>query len=159
MKRGGSAAIAHAAAKTKEPIREGIVALLEPFIDTVVICNMTALVMVITGTYDDGLEGVAITKAAFSSVISWFPIILTLAVFWFAFSTMISWSDYGERCWAYLFSNHTIQVYRGIYVVCLFIGSVVNLGAIIDFTDRCFSVWPFLICWADLLCPMRWPLI
>lgn len=139
----GSAAIAHAAAKTKEPIREGIVALLEPFIDTVVICNMTALVVVITGTYDDGLEGVAITKAAFGSVISWFPVILTLAVFLFAFSTMISWSYYGERCWAYLFGNNTIQIYHGIYVVCLFIGSVVNLGAIIDFTDMMFFCMAF----------------
>ncbi len=139
----GSAAIAHAAAKTKEPIREGIVALLEPFIDTVVICNMTALVVVITGSYDDGLEGVEITKAAFGSVISWFPVILTLAVFLFAFSTMISWSYYGERCWGYLFGNHTIQVYRGIYVVCLFIGSVVNLGAIIDFTDMMFFCMAF----------------
>ncbi len=140
----GSAAIAHAAAKTKEPIREGIVALLEPFIDTVVICNMTALVVVITGAYtQEGLKGVEITKEAFGSAISWFPVILTLAVFLFAFSTMISWSYYGERCWAYLFGNHTIQIYHGIYVVCIFIGSVVNLGAIIDFTDMMFFCMAF----------------
>jgi AGCS family alanine or glycine:cation symporter len=139
----GSAAIAHAAAKTEEPVREGIVALLEPFIDTVVVCNMTALTIVITGTYDDGLEGVEITKAAFGSVISWFPLILTLAVFLFAFSTMISWSYYGEKCWTYLFGEQTTQVYRGIYVVCLFIGSVVNLGPILDFSDMMFFCMAF----------------
>ncbi len=140
----GSAAIAHAAARTQEPVREGIVALLEPFIDTVVICNMTALVVVITGAYEKtGLAGVQITSEAFGSVISWFPIILSLAVFLFAFSTMISWSYYGERSWTYLFGEGSMQVYHIIYVICVFIGSVVNLGSILDFSDMMLLTMAF----------------
>lgn len=95
----GSAAIAHAAVKTKEPMSEGFVSLLEPFIDTVVICTMTALVIIITGYLDNGsgLAGVELTSAAFGSAISWFPYILAIAVVLFAFSTMISWSYYGLK--------------------------------------------------------------
>ncbi|MDC0832150.1 alanine glycine permease [Leptolyngbya valderiana BDU 20041] len=140
----GSAAIAHAAARTHEPVREGIVALLEPFIDTVVVCNITALVVVITGVYQDPeIAGVELTTAAFASVIGWFPIILSIAVFLFAFSTMISWSYYGERAWTYLFGERQMQVYRVIFVVCVFIGSVVNLGSLIDFTDMVFLTMAF----------------
>ncbi|MBE9041007.1 alanine:cation symporter family protein [Oscillatoriales cyanobacterium LEGE 11467] len=132
----GSAAIAHAAARTDEPVREGIVALLEPFIDTVVICNMTALVVVITGTYQQSdLSGVDITSAAFGTAISWFPIVLSLAVFLFAFSTMISWSYYGERAWTFLFGEATMPVYRVLFVLCVFLGSIFNLGAVLDFSD------------------------
>ncbi|MCT7997013.1 alanine/glycine:cation symporter family protein [Laspinema olomoucense] len=141
----GSAAIAHAAARTEEPIREGIVALLEPFIDTVIICNMTALVVIITGQYANPniTHGVETTAAAFGSVISWFPVLLTLAVFLFAFSTMISWSYYGERAWTYLFGESTLIVYRVIYVLCVFFGSVINLGAILDFADMMFFAMSF----------------
>lgn len=140
----GSAAIAHSAARTEEPIREGIVALLEPFIDTVVICNMTALVVVITGTYTNKTaDGVGLTSAAFASAISWFPIILSIAVFLFAFSTMISWSYYGERCWAYLFGDRTTMVYKVIFVIFVFIGSVVNLGAVLDFSDMMILAMAF----------------
>lgn len=133
----GSAAIAHAAARTDEPVREGIVALLEPFIDTVVICNMTALVVIITGEYANTTTapGVETTSAAFATAIDWFPIILALAVFLFAFSTMISWSYYGERAWTYLFGESTTIVYRGLFVACVFVGAVVNLGAVLDFAD------------------------
>jgi AGCS family alanine or glycine:cation symporter len=140
----GSAAIAHSAARTEEPIREGIVALLEPFIDTVVICNMTALVVVITGVYTDQADsGVQLTSTAFASVISWFPIILSIAVFLFAFSTMISWSYYGERCWAYLFGDRSTLIYKVIFVVFVFIGSVVNLGAVLDFSDMMILAMAF----------------
>lgn len=133
----GSAAIAHAAARTHEPVREGVVALLEPFIDTVVICNMTAIVIVITGVYQDaeGLSGVKTTSAAFETVIGWFPVVLGLAILLFAFSTMISWSYYGERAWTFLFGQGTSIVYRVLFVACVFIGSVVNLGAVLDFAD------------------------
>jgi AGCS family alanine or glycine:cation symporter len=134
----GSAAIAHSAARTDEPVREGIVALLEPFIDTVVICNMTAIVLVLTGAYleaGEELGGVQLTLAAFGSVSSWFPVILILAIFLFAFSTIISWSYYGEISWGYLFGQNSILVYKAIYVVCVFIGAVVGLGAVIDFSD------------------------
>ena len=98
----GSASIAHSAAKTDEPISEGIVALLEPFIDTVVVCTMTALVIIITGSIDpNATEGVSLTSRAFASTISWFPYILLLAVILFALSTMISWSYYGLKSWTY----------------------------------------------------------
>ena len=119
----GSAAIAHSAAKTDYPVREGIVALLEPFIDTIVVCTMTALVIVITGMYDnpvtrrsrymrDSENGAGLTSAAFGDVIGWFPLVLSVAVMLFAFSTMISWSYYGERCWAYLFGDGSSVLYR-----------------------------------------------
>lgn len=143
----GSAAIAHSAARTDEPLREGIVALLEPFIDTIVICNLTALTIVITGIYQDTaaaeLNGVELTAAAFNTVIGWFPIILAIAVALFAFSTMISWSYYGEKCWSYMFGRESALIYKGIFVVCVFIGSVVNLGAVLDFSDMMLLAMAF----------------
>jgi len=135
----GSAAIAHAAARTDEPVRAGIVALLEPFIDTVVICNLTALAIIVTGTYlpyqGGDATGVTITVAAFATVIDWFPVILALATFLFAFSTIISWSYYGEQSWQYLFGSRTILLYRLIFVAFVFIGAVVKLQPIINFSD------------------------
>lgn len=134
----GSAAIAHSAARTDEHVREGIVALLEPFIDTVVICNMTAIVIVLTGVYQDtgdGLSGVAMTADAFSTVIGWFPVILSIAVCLFAFSTIVSWSYYGIQAWAYLFGERSTIVFKYIYVICTFLGSLASLGVIIDLSD------------------------
>ncbi len=133
----GSAAIAHSAARTDEPLREGIVALLEPLIDTIIICNMTALVIVITGTYLDSSvgDGVLLTTRSFATVAGWFPSLLAIAVALFAFSTMISWSYYGERAWEYLFGNSTILIYKALFVFFVFVGSVVNLGAVVDFSD------------------------
>lgn len=132
----GSAAIAHSAARTDEPVREGIVALLEPFIDTVVICNMTALVIVMTGVYASSeTDGIKMTFNAFGTVIGWFPLLLALAVFLFAFSTIISWSYYGERSWAYLFGEQTLTLYRVLFVIFVFIGSVVELKSVLDFSD------------------------
>ncbi|MFE4107692.1 alanine/glycine:cation symporter family protein [Almyronema epifaneia] len=134
----GSAAIAHSAARTDEHIREGIVALLEPFIDTVVICNMTAIAIVLTGVYQDTgdtLSGVAMTSSAFATVIGWFPIVLSIAVCLFAFSTIISWSYYGIQAWAYLFGERTTLIFKCIYVVCTFLGCLTSLGLIIDFSD------------------------
>lgn len=134
----GSAAIAHAAARTDEPVREGIVALLEPFIDTVVICNMTAITIVLSGVYldsTDGLSGVAMTANAFSTVISWFPVVLSIAVCLFAFSTIISWSYYGLQAWSYLFGERSNLAFKLIYVVCTFLGCLGTLGVIIDFSD------------------------
>ncbi|TXD37889.1 alanine:cation symporter family protein [Lujinxingia vulgaris] len=135
----GSAAIAHSAARTKEPVREGFVALLEPMIDTLVVCFMTGIVVVITGVYADpataGLEGVALTSAAFETVISWFPYILSIAVILFAFSTMISWSYYGERCWSFLFGANSSMIYRVIFLFFVFLGSVSSLSNVLDFSD------------------------
>lgn len=132
----GSAAIAHSAARTDEPIREGIVALLEPFIDTVIICNMTALVIVLTGAYTESqADGIQMTFDAYGTVISWFPWLLSLAVFLFALSTILSWGYYGERAWAYLFGEQNMRAYQLIYVIFVFIGSVVNLGPVLDLGD------------------------
>ncbi len=132
----GSASIAHSAAATDEPVREGIVALLEPFIDTILVCTMTGLVVVITGAYEGGgEEGVLMTSKAFATVLPWFPKVLSLAVFLFAFSTMISWSYYGERCWAFLFGPQLSMVYRLLFLAFVVFGSVLRLGNVIDFSD------------------------
>lgn len=139
----GSASIAHSAASVKYPIRQGMVALYEPFIDTVVICTMTALVIVISGVYDApeyeairaAKEGAALTSAAFGSAVSWFPVILTICVVLFAFSTMIAWSYYGERCWSYLFGESTAIIYKIMFVAFVVLASVVSASALLDFTD------------------------
>ena len=142
----GSAAIAHSAAKTEYPVREGIVALLEPFIDTIVVCTMTALLIIITGAYDgaanpvyqpyiDSANGAGLTSQAFRSEITWFPYVLSVAVVLFAFSTMISWSYYGERCWAYLFGDGSSMVYRIIFLTFTFAGSLITAQNVLDFGD------------------------
>ena len=137
----GSAAIAHAAAKTKYPVQEGIVALLEPFIDTVIVCTMTALVIVITGAYDQanpiftGYSGAALTSVAMGTAVSWFPYILTAATVLFAFSTMISWSYYGERATVYLFSEEYSNAYKVILVIVVFLGAISTSTNVFDFGD------------------------
>ena len=135
----GSAAIAHSAVRTKEPITEGIVSLLEPFIDTVVICTMTALVIVITGQYQNvnGISGVQLTSNAFAAGISWFPYVLALAVILFAFSTMIAWSYYGNKAWTYLFGENKLSdlVYKLSFCGFVVVGATMNLGSLIDFAD------------------------
>lgn len=142
----GSAAIAHSAAKTKEPVSEGIVSLLEPFIDTVVICTMTALVIIFTGMYDvEGLEGAQMTSNAFGSVFSWFPYLLVIAIFLFAFSTMISWSYYGLKSWEFLFgkSKFSEYSYKSIFLLFIIVGSSVKLGAVLDFSDMMILAMAF----------------
>jgi AGCS family alanine or glycine:cation symporter len=131
----GSASIAHSAAATDEPVREGIVALLEPFIDTIIVCTMTGLVVVITGAYDSGNQGVEMTSAAFDTVIPGFKYVLTFAVFMFAFSTMISWSYYGERCWTFLFGDGSSLAYKIIFLFFAVSGAVLELGSVIGFSD------------------------
>lgn len=151
----GSAAIAHSAVRTKEPITEGVVSLLEPFIDTVVICTMTALVIIITGQLIidpvsgnymldgsmiatvGGTSGVALTSAAFGSAVSWFPYVLAVAVVLFAFSTMISWSYYGLKAWTYLFGEGktTELIFKLIFCAFVIIGAAASLGPVIDFSD------------------------
>lgn len=134
----GSAPIAHSAAKTKEPVREGCVALLEPFIDTIVICFITGLVITVTGVYTDvsvADSGVLMTSKAFATVIDWFPMVLSVAVALFAFSTMITWSYYGERAWRYLFGAKYTNLFHVIFVTFTFIGGVAELGVVIDLSD------------------------
>lgn len=142
----GSAAIAHSAAKTNHPPSEGFVALLEPFIDTVVVCTLTALVLIFTGMHEiEGVGGVQLTSDAFASVISWFPYVLALAVFLFAFSTMISWSYYGMRSWTYLFgkSKKTELVYKILFLVFVVVGASISLGAVLDFSDMMILAMSF----------------
>lgn len=139
----GSAAIAHSTAKTEYPVREGIVSLLEPFIDTIIICTMTALVIIITGVYNSpetaelvaNKQGAALTSAAFGSVIPWFSIILTICVTLFAFSTMIAWSFYGERCWSYLFGDQSSIIYKLLFLLFVLLGSVTSAPNVLDFSD------------------------
>ncbi|MCP4553121.1 MAG: alanine:cation symporter family protein [Bacteroidetes bacterium] len=143
----GSAAIAHSAVKTDRPISEGFVSLLGPFIDTVVICTMTALVIIFTGQYTNpsGLEGTQLTSAAFGTVFSWFPYLLVLTIFLFAFSTMISWSYYGLKGFDYLvggifekwFGNRKIAatIFRLMFLGMIVVGSSSTLGVVVDFSD------------------------
>lgn len=136
----GSAPIAHSAVKTSKPASEGLVALLEPFIDTIVVCTMTALVIVITGSYGEnlaGADGIAVTSQAFASVITWFPFVLFVAVTLFAISTMISWSYYGQQAWTSIFGTSRISnlSYQLLFCACIVIGSALSLGAVTDFSD------------------------
>ncbi|GGS18752.1 alanine/glycine:cation symporter family protein [Deinococcus knuensis] len=134
----GSAAIAHSPVKTRRPVTEGFVGLLEPFLDTVVICTMTALAIVITGAYTQaGLDGVGITDTAFRSVAPWFSWLLTVAVVMFAYSTMISYAYYGTRAVRYLFgpSELATNVFKVVFLVFIVIGASMNLGSVIDFSD------------------------
>lgn len=132
----GSASIAHSAASTSEPVREGIVALLEPFIDTVIVCTMTGLVVVVTGVYTSGdHDGVVMTSRAFATVFEWFPLVLSLAVVMFAFSTMISWSYYGERCATWLFGDRAALPYRVLFVGVVVLGAVIAPQSVVDFSD------------------------
>ena len=139
----GSAAIAHAPARVKYPVRQGMVSLYEPFIDTIIVCTMTALVIVITGVYDpangykeliDAGQGAALTSAAYGTVISWFPVILSISIFLFAFSTMISWSYYGERAWVYLFGTKYSLLFKLIFLAFIVIASVVSTSIMVDFS-------------------------
>lgn len=141
----GSAAIAHSAVQTDQPVSQGYAALLEPFIDTVVICTVTALVVIVTGHVDAGgltvaagdARGVALTSAAFASAVWWFPYVLALAVVLFAFSTMVTWSYYGLQAWAYLLGDHAITglVFKLLFLACVVAGASMGLGPVIDFSD------------------------
>jgi len=139
----GSASIAHSTAKVVNPVEEGTVSLLEPFIDTVVICTMTSLVLVITGAYNNpeysnlihGDNGAALTLRAFGTVSSYFPIMMCLIVFLFAFCTVISWSYYGERCFTYLFGEKYNIIYNILLVTVLFLGAIASSTHIMDFGD------------------------
>ena len=143
----GSASIAHSAVKTDEPISEGIVALLEPFIDTVVICTMTALVIVVTNYGGVGAESsyygrevvgdIGLTSNSFASVISWFPTVLGVAVILFALSTMISWSYYGLKSWTYIFGESKTNevIYKVLFCGFVVVGSAISAKAVFDFGD------------------------
>jgi len=149
----GSASIAHSAVKTKQPVTEGFVSLLEPFIDTIVICTITALVIGTSNVADPSFAGdatgVAMTSAAFERHISWFPYALAIAAMLFAFSTMISWSYYGLKGWSYLFgeSNSSKKTYNVLFCAFVALGCMVQLGPILDISDAMV----FLICVPNIL--------
>ena len=138
----GSSAVAHAAAKTAEPVREGFVASLEPFVDTIVICTTTGLTVLVTGAYvAEGLggDGAAVTLYAFEQkpILNTlrFPEILAVSIVLFALSTMISWCYYGERAWGYLFGVRSVVVFRLVFVAVVFLGALTSGGVAIDLAD------------------------
>ena len=141
----GSAAIAHSAVRTNEPVTEGFVALWEPFIDTVVICTMTALVIIISGelaalqgsALSGTAQGVQLTSQAFATVSSWFPYLLTVAVFLFAFSTIITWAYYGAKAASYLANESKVVLYgfKFFFLSMAVVGCTMNLGSIVDIAD------------------------
>jgi len=145
----GSASIAHSAVKTEEPVSEGIVALIEPVVDTVIVCTMTALVIIFTGYHDPamahGYDGAQLTSKAFESIFPWFPWVLAFAIALFAVSTMISWSYYGLKGFRFLFGDYFDKrfdnpnikryVFFAIYLGFVVIGAAANLGVVMDFAD------------------------
>ena len=133
----GSAPIAHSAARTDEPVREGLVALLEPFIDTIIVCSMTGIVIVITGAHahPDAGQGIEMTSFAFGTAFPWFPVVLSFTAVLFAFSTMISWSYYGEQCWVRLFGLRSLMAYKLIFLGFTWTGAIFAADAVVDFGD------------------------
>lgn len=136
----GSAVMAHSLARTSEPVSEGLIALLEPFFGTVIVCSVGGLAMVVAGTWNDGLSGIAVTSAAFASVAGWFPAVLAIAVFLFGYSTLVAWGFYGLQAWGYLFGSdpRVSFAYKLIYVGILPIGAVLDLGRVVDLIDSAF---------------------
>ena len=139
----GSSPIAHAGAKVSHPVEEGVVALLEPFIDTVLICTLTALVIIVTGVYDNAAyaelvaqkKGAALTSAAMAQTLHWFPYVLAVSVFLFAFSTIISWSYYGERCCSFLFQEGFAIYYKVLLLIIIVLGAMASSTTIMEFGD------------------------
>ena len=147
----GGAAIAHSAARVKHPVEEGVVALLEPFVDTIVICTMTALLVVVTGVYAhpehmdlvQGQQGAALTAAALSQAAPAFPYLLTFVVFLFAFSTIISWFYYGERCFCFLFGDYRTVIYKWVVLFIIFVSALAASNHILNFGDLMFLSMAF----------------
>ncbi|CAL9412672.1 Amino-acid carrier protein AlsT [Streptomyces sp. enrichment culture] len=160
----GSAPIAHAAVKTKRPATEGLVAMIEPFVDTVIICTMTALTIVIASgpVYEaarqsDEPVGISITSDAFATALPWFPNVLTVAVLLFAFSTLITWSYYGQKSWHYLFGASKVSdtLYKLVFCFFVIIGAMMSLGSLVDLSDSAlFLAAVFNIIGLYLLAPV-----
>ncbi len=136
----GTAVIAHSAAKTHHPASEGMVALIEPMLDTMIVCMATALVIVVTGVYDDGYGDIAMTSAAFASVVPWFPYVLLVAVVLFAYSTLIAWGYYFMSAWGYLFGHSRVSEWtvKILYCAMMPLGAVLTSGKVIDLIDSLF---------------------
>ncbi len=141
----GSSPIAYAAVKTNEPVSQGFVSMMEPFLDTVIVCSMTAFVIVLTGeylNYTDGISGIELTSSAFESVLPFFPYILAVVIILFALSTILSWAYYGQKAWSFLVGEGKKRIIFYQLVFCLFIiiGSSMNIKSVIDFTDATYLV-------------------
>lgn len=137
----GSAVMAHSLARTEEPVSEGMVALLEPLLGTMIVCALGGLALVVAGTWDDaGLKGIQITSAAFAQVSIWFPYLLAVVVFLFAYSTLVAWGFYGLQAWGYLFGHgpRAQWSYKILYIVLLPPAAVIDLGRVIDIIDSSF---------------------
>ena len=115
----GSAAIAHAAAKTNNPVRQGLIAMLGTFIDTLIVCTITALVIITSGVWTTGESGAALTSQAYAASIPGGGIIVAISLAIFAFTTLLGWSYYGERCWQYIFKEKSVMIYKGIFVLAI----------------------------------------
>lgn len=136
----GSAVMAHSLARTDEPVSEGMVALLEPLLGTMIVCAFGGLALVVAGTWNTGLEGINITTAAFAGVAGWFPYVLAVAVVLFAYSTLVAWGFYGLQAWGYLFGHkpRTQMTYKILYIVALPPAAVIDLGRVISIVDCSF---------------------
>jgi len=143
----GSAPIAHAAAQTNEPVEQGMIAMLGTFIDTLVVCTMTGLVIVLTGVLDSGQSGASLTAMAFGSALPGGEWVVTLGVVVFAVTTMIGWSFYGERCVVYLFGVRAIMPFRVLWVLAIPVGAGLNMGIVwlIADTLNAFMAIPNLV--------------
>lgn len=115
----GSAAIAHAASQNKDPVNQGFIAMLGTFIDTIIVCTITALVIITSGAWDSGENGAVLTSMAYSTSVPGGQYIVTVALAVFSFTTLLGWSYYGERCWQFLFSEKTLLIYKGLFVVAI----------------------------------------
>jgi AGCS family alanine or glycine:cation symporter len=131
----GSAPIAHAAAETNSPVRQGTIAMLGTFIDTLIICTMTGLVLIVTGVWSGEPQGAAMTLAAFSSALPFGDIVLSICVALFAFTTMLGWSYYGERCAEFLLGPKVITPFRVLWVIGIFVGTQMSLELVWKMTD------------------------
>ncbi|WP_303758980.1 alanine/glycine:cation symporter family protein [Sphingobium yanoikuyae] len=136
----GSAVMAHSLARARHPVSEGLVALLEPLLGTMIVCALGGLALVVAGTWNNGLEGIAITSAAFAKVSPWFPWLLAVVVFLFAYSTLVAWGFYGLQAWGYLFGNgpRAQWVYKILYVVALPPAAAIDLGRVVGIVDSSF---------------------
>lgn len=136
----GSAVIAHAQAKTREPASEGLVALLEPFIDTVIVCSLGAVAIVLAGTYQGDAQDIEITSRAFAQVAPWMPVLLAVAVFFFAYSTLCSWGFYGLQAWGYLVGEGPKRdaAYRAFYILTIPFGTILSVEAVFNLVDSAF---------------------
>ena len=138
----GTSDMAHGAAMTKEPVREGLVAMIEPFIDTIVVCTITAIVILASGVWEqEGLNGVTLTTTAFVKELGSFGFWLLLAaVLTFSLSTMMSYSYYGSKCSGYLFGTKSIFYYRCFYVITIVVGAMISIEVVINFIDGMYAI-------------------